>query len=492
MVVPRYPTERGEREIASRPATAAGIRPTAVAAVALAIFAIDTLTDRAVTVSVLYVTVVLMSASFTRTRSILFVSSGCIALTVLSLLLAPVTSESTAVTNELISIAAIGITTLLTLRNQSAESVLREKANVLEVAHEAIFVRDPNDVITYWSHGSEQLYGWTREEAVGRVWHELLEPIYPAPLEQITAELARADSWEGELVYMRSDGQRVVVESRWSLYRDERHRSVATVHTARDITERRRTEEALRQAQTNLAHVTRVTTLGELTASIAHEVNQPLTAIVNNANACLGLLSNGSRELDEVREALSEIVDDGDRAGAVIARVRSLVRKSPLEKIPLQLSDVVADVLALASSETAARRATICNEVSAGLPIVSGDRVQLQQVLLNLVINGLEAMSTVEDSRRLLTIRGRAGTQEGKRVTTISVRDTGIGLVAEEMGRLFEAFYTTKPLGMGMGLAISRSIIEAHGGRLWAEPNLGQGATFLFSLPAGENTGTPS
>ena len=492
MFAPRYPTERGEREIASQPAAAAGIRPTAVAAVALAIFAIDTLTDRTVTVSVLYVTVVLMSAGFTRTRSILLVASGCIALTVLSLLLAPGTSEGIAVINDFISIAAIGVTALLVVRNRSAEWGLHETASWLEVAHEAILVRDLNDVITYWSRGSEQLYGWTREEALGRVWHDLLKTIYPAPLEQIRTEFGGTGHWEGELVHTRRDRERVTVESRWSVYRDERHRPVATVHTDRDITERRCAEEALRQAQTKLAHLTRVTTLGELTASIAHEVNQPLTAIVNNANACLGLLSNGSRELDEVREALSEIVDDGDRAGAVIARVRSLVRKSPLEKRPLHLSDVVADVLVLASSETAARRATICNELSAELPIVYADRVQLQQVLLNLVINGLDAMSTVEASKRQLTIRGRAGTEDGKRLTTISVRDAGIGLVAEETGRLFEAFYTTKPSGMGMGLAISRSIIETHGGRLWAEPNHGQGATFLFSLPAAENTDTPS
>jgi two-component system sensor kinase FixL len=484
------PTQQGEREIASR-AAAAGFRPIAVAALALAIFALDTLTHREVTVSVLYITVVLMSAGFTRARGILLVSSGCIALTVLSFLLAPGSSEGTVAINDFISIAAIGITTLLTLRKQSAESVLRERANLLDVAHEAIFVRDSNDVITYWSRGSEQLYAWAREEAVGRVWHELLETFSPAPLSEITAELARAGYWEGELVHTRRDGKQVVVESRWSVYRDEQRRPTAILHTAKDITERRRAEEALRQAQMNLAHVTRVATLGELTASIAHEVNQPLTAIVNNANACLGLLPKGSRDLDEVRDALSEIVDDGDRASAVITRVRNLVRKSPLEKVPLRLSDVVADVLVVAASASAAHRATIRNEVPGELPIVSGDRVQLQQVLLNLVVNGLDAMDSLEEPRRLLTIRGRKDTQEGKSVATISVQDSGVGLTAEAMGRLFQPFYTTKPQGMGMGLAISRSIIEAHGGRLWAEPNDGHGATFLFSLPTAESVGAP-
>jgi signal transduction histidine kinase/PAS domain-containing protein len=255
-------------------------------------------------------------------------------------------------------------------------------------------------------------------------------------------------------------------------------------HIAQIAIERDRTQDSLRKAHANLAHATRVTMMGELTASIAHEVNQPLAAVVNNANACISLLPNGAPDLDEVREALAEIIDDADRASSVIARVRQLAKRAPIEKSPLDLGDVVKDVLALARYESAARRITIRTDLPADLPSVSGDRVQLQQVLLNLVINGMDAMNTVEESKRVLMICGCRGTRDGMPETCLSVQDSGAGIKHEEMDRLFEAFYTTKPQGMGMGLAISRSIIEAHCGRLWAEPNHGPGATFLFSLPS--------
>ncbi len=255
-------------------------------------------------------------------------------------------------------------------------------------------------------------------------------------------------------------------------------------HLASIAVEREQAEEALRQAQADLAHVSRVTTMGELTASIAHEVNQPLTAVVNNANACLDLLPKGAPNVEEVREALAEIIDDADRASAVILHVRQLAKRAPIEKSLLDLRDVVKDVLGLARYESAARRVTIHTDLPEDLPSVSGDRVQLQQVLLNLVMNGMEAMNTVEESKRVLTICGRLETRDGMRAASLRVQDSGTGFKPEEMDRLFEAFYTTKPQGMGMGLAISRSIIEAHGGRLWAEPNQGPGATFLISLPS--------
>ena len=258
-------------------------------------------------------------------------------------------------------------------------------------------------------------------------------------------------------------------------------------HMAQIAIERDRTHDSLREAQANLAHATRVATMGELTASIAHEVNQPLTAVVNNANASISLLPKGVSNLEEVREALAEIIDDANRASDVIARVRQLAKRAPIEKSFLDLRDVVQDVLALARYELAARRITIRTDLSKDLPSVSGDRVQLQQVLLNLIINGMDAMNKVEESKRVLTLCGRRETRDGTFEALLSVSDSGIGFKPEEMDRLFEAFYTTKPQGMGMGLAISRSIIEAHGGRLWAEPNQGSGVTFLFSLPAATN-----
>ena len=262
-----------------------------------------------------------------------------------------------------------------------------------------------------------------------------------------------------------------------------------------NIEDLNRTQHALHKAQAELAHMTRLTTMGELTASIAHEVNQPLTAVVNNANACISLLDpaskrpgeagpNGNSQLEEVREALGEILDDAERASAVIGRVRRLAKRAPFEKSSLALKDIVNDVLALSRYESATRGVTIRTDVSPDLPSVLGDRVQLQQVLLNLVINGMDAMNSVPEGKRILLVFGKHNTAAETPAVLVRVQDSGTGLKTEAMDRLFEPFYTTKPHGMGMGLAISRSIIEAHGGRLWAEPNQESGAAFLFTLPA--------
>jgi len=242
--------------------------------------------------------------------------------------------------------------------------------------------------------------------------------------------------------------------------------------------------EALRDVQAQLTHVTRVSTLGEVTASFAHELNQPLAAIVNNANACIRLLSSGSRDVDEMREALTDIVGDADRTSAIIERVRALAKRTPPEKLPVRLADVVDDVVALAAAESVARDVRILTQVTDDVPVVLGDRVQFIQVLYNLVKNGMEAMGTVDDRERKLEILGRPDVYKEEPVARISVQDDGIGLPRAQTDRVFEAFYTTKPRGLGMGLAISRSIVEAHGGRLWAESNAGPGATFSFVLPA--------
>jgi signal transduction histidine kinase len=287
------------------------------------------------------------------------------------------------------------------------------------------------------------------------------------------------------LVGLLSAAQRSATES---LRQARDSLAVKVQELERASAERDQAQGALHQAQAELAHVTRLTTMGELTASIAHEVGQPLTGVINNANACLGLLPDEAPNLEEVREALTEIIDDADRASAIITRIRQLSKRAPIEKSLLDLRDVVNDVLALARYESGTRRITIRTELPSDLPLVSGDRVQLQQVLLNLVVNGMDAMSAVEESRRVLIIRTGRESQNGVPAVLLCVKDAGAGLKPEEMDRLFEAFYTTKPEGMGMGLAISRSIVETHGGRLWAEPNQGPGATFLFSLPDAGDT----
>jgi PAS domain S-box-containing protein len=247
-----------------------------------------------------------------------------------------------------------------------------------------------------------------------------------------------------------------------------------------DITERRQAEEALRRAQAELAHVTRVMTVGELAASIAHEVNQPLTGVITNGNACLRWLGRTPPDLDEGREAVRRMIRDGSRASEVMARIRTLLRKAEPQKTRLAINDVIGEVIALAESEVHRNRVVLKTDLAADFPPVLGDRIQLQQVLLNLMLNGMEAMRAVTDRSRELIIRSQPEETDAIRV---AVQDAGVGIDPQDMDRIFTAFVTTKPEGLGMGLAISRSIIEAHGGRLWATPNAGPGATVQFTLP---------
>ena len=222
----------------------------------------------------------------------------------------------------------------------------------------------------------------------------------------------------------------------------------------------------------------------QLTASIAHEVNQPLAAVVASGNACLNWLSAAPPNLGKARDAVERIVRDGNRAGDVLKRVRALLRKAPLVKSSLNVNDVVREVLALVDGDLRKHGVEVSAELDSDLPLVSADFVQLQQVILNLVMNAVESMTAITDRPRVLQIRSRRHDLSGQSAVFVAVCDSGIGLTADAMTRVFEAFYTTKPQGMGMGLWICRSIIEAHGGQLTAEPNKDFGATFQFVLPA--------
>ena len=246
--------------------------------------------------------------------------------------------------------------------------------------------------------------------------------------------------------------------------------------------ERSRAEHALREAQAELAHVTRVMTMGELAASIAHEINQPLAAVVTNANACLRWLTGPTPNLDEAQAAVARIARDGNRASDVIGRIRALVKKSATEQAHLDINEVIQEVLGLIQTEIRKNEVVLRMKLAPDLPRILGDRVQLQQVILNLMMNGIETMSTVTNRSQDLLIRSCR--YESDKVL-IAVQDSGTGLETESLDHLFTAFFTTKPKGMGMGLAISRSIIEAHGGKLWASPNDGPGATFQFTLHVG-------
>ena len=243
-------------------------------------------------------------------------------------------------------------------------------------------------------------------------------------------------------------------------------------------------ELALAQARLELAHVARIATMGELTASIAHEINQPLTAVVTNGNFALRQIASGAPNLEELREAIAEIVNDGTRASAVISRIRALLQKGAPDRVELDINEVIQEVTILVRHEaTLSGGVSVRLDLAADLPRVLGDRVQLQQVLINLIINGIEAVRTLTDRPRQLLVKSAKNAD----AVLIQVQDSGKGLDQEQVGRIFEPFFTTKPQGIGMGLSISRSIIESHGGRLWTVPG-SSGALFQFTLPTNGNS----
>src|ERR1700685_3543354 len=248
------------------------------------------------------------------------------------------------------------------------------------------------------------------------------------------------------------------------------------------MAEQRRTEGALQVTRTELARVVRITTIGELAASIAHEVNQPLAAVVANADACVAWLARDNPNLVEARAAAERTTEGATRASEVIGRIRSLIHKTAPVRARVQINDIIAEVLALALRQASNNEVSVVTDLAPDLPPVLGDRIQLQQVILNLILNAIESMTGIRDRPRRLVIRSQAQDVDQVRV---SIEDSGIGVKAEIMGRLFEPFFTTRSQGIGMGLPISRSIVEAHGGRLWAESMVSQGSVFQFTLPCG-------
>jgi PAS domain S-box-containing protein len=366
-----------------------------------------------------------------------------------------------------------------------AEEELRESETrfrtFVDHAGDALFIQDLEQaIIVDVNREACESLGYTREELIGTTPHAFhLESDRP----QMQAAHERAAT--GEAVahrhwHRRKDGSLFPVEVRTTVFSYGARRFLLNI--ARDITDRLQAEEQrerLRQLEADLAHINRISVMGELAASIAHEINQPLSALVANGSACLRWLTREAPDLDEAREAARRIIRDGNRAAEVIAGVRALTRRAVAPRQELDLNATIREVLALVGDQARRNHVLVRTQFANDLAPVSGDRVQVQQVVLNLVMNGIEAMSTTDARARELVITTRNVAADQVQVT---VEDSGIGLDPKVMAKIFEPFYTTKPGGMGMGLSISRSILQAHGGRLWATARDGPGASLQFTL----------
>ncbi|MDF0516931.1 PAS domain S-box protein [Bradyrhizobium yuanmingense] len=607
------------------------------AVLAFAVFMIDVLTPLEGAVAVLYVVAILLAARTNRRSDIIVAATGCVVLTITAYLLSHYLEAITSpALRALVSLAAIGITTLLVLQNQAATTRLAAQARLLNLSHDMIFVRDRSGVITFWNKTAEQTYGWAADEALGQLADKLLRTNYPGRREAIEAGLLDTGRWEGRVEQRTKAGAVLTVDARWALQHDhlgtpvgvlethtdvtdrvaahsalvqseQRYRRMFDAsrigvveedwsglrtaldslrtegvdlgdHLARnpdfvaharglariidvnpamqamagassstafienvdkllgendrsfldalvafaegqrfhegetqlvridgakvpvlftitfppgsdgdqsvlvfvvDITERKQAQDALLAAQAELAHAARVATLGELSASIAHEVNQPLAAIVTSGEAGLRWLRRDVPDLKEVATTIGHVVAQGRRASEIVTRIRTFLKKASPQQDLLQIGEVIEEATALVARELAKDDVVLIVEARHGLPPVRGDRIQLQQVLVNLLVNAGQAMSGQSGSR---TITLRAGIVDSEALA-ITVQDNGPGIHPDDLPRLFDPFFTTKEGGMGMGLAICRTTVEAHGGRLSVASPTGSGATFQLTLP---------
>jgi PAS domain S-box-containing protein len=362
---------------------------------------------------------------------------------------------------------------------RASERSLRE---LTETIPQMLWSAEPDGVVDYCNQRALDYTGLSAEQVRGAGW---MKTVHRDDIEGMsrawTVAVSSGEPFQQEFRCLRAADQTY----RWCIsralpLRDPSGRILKWFGTVVDLHDWREAQQALQMTQAELARVSRLTTMGELAASIAHEVNQPLTAVTNNGSACLRLLANRSLEPEVLRRALEEIVADGTRASAVIARIRGFIKKAPVEKTDLDLNEVIQEVLALAGHELHKNQVLVECQLSNTLPLVRTDRIQVQQVLLNLIMNSIEAMTGANDQPRVLVVESRIDESGG---VLVAVRDSGAGL-GSQADRLFTPFFTTKANGMGMGLPISRSLIESHGGRLWAATNSPHGAVFSFTLPA--------
>jgi len=399
-------------------------------------------------------------------------------------------------------VEVIGTARDITERKRAEETIRRSEAYLAEaqrLSHTGTSAHNPaTGQLHYWSEETYRIWGFDPQQSPPDR-SVILQQIHPEDRDRASEEHLNAmhegKEYDQEFRIVRSDGAVRHVHIVGHPVFSASGELIEYVSTHMDVTEHKLAEQAIRsseaalqEARAELERVTRVTTMGELAASIAHEINQPLAGVVTSANAGLNWLAANPPNLSRTRETLERIRRDGTRGGEVLTRIRALLNRTPPAKTLVSVNQIVRDVLALTAGELRQHSIDLSLELAHNLPGIRGDSIQLQQVLLNLIKNAIEAMAGAANGQRAVRIQSRPGELDGKRAVAVEVSDTGVGFSSTEITRLFEAFHTTKPQGMGMGLWISRSIIESHHGRLTASSNHGPGATFVMILPT-ENQG---
>jgi PAS domain S-box-containing protein len=385
-------------------------------------------------------------------------------------------------------LATAAVITHLIAKMQRLTQELRRRESYLaeaqRIAHMGSWVwRVKGREALYLSEEWYCIFGFDSKDGPPK-WEDHLERIHPEDRARCRGVLERAtkekSDYEVEFRILLPGGTVKHIYTVGHPVLNESGDLIQFVGTSTDISERKRSEEALRQAQADLARVNRVNTVGELTASLAHEVNQPIAAAVTNANTCLRWLTREEPDVEEARAAATRIVKDGTRAAEIISRVRLLFKKGAQQRELVEVNEIIQEMAILLRSEAVRHNILVGTELEADLPPVLADRVQLQQVLMNLMLNAIDAMKDANGTRELVIKSRRAENDQ----VLVSVSDTGVGLPAQQAEQIFDAFFTTKPNGTGMGLSISRSIVDSHGGRLWAGDNSSRGTSFHFTLPA--------
>ncbi len=356
---------------------------------------------------------------------------------------------------------------------------------VVDTTPALLYSARPDGDLDFFNQRWLEYLGLPLDDVIGWRW---TAAVHPEDVDGLVGKwrssLVTGEPYEAEARVRRADGEYRRLLHRKVPLRDKAGNIVKWYGSSVDIEDRRRAEEAVQQSQAEFARVIRIASMGELTASIAHEINQPLAAVAMNAGASLHWLAAQPPNLAEAREAMARAMQEANRASRVIERIRTLLKKASPELRPLSVNEVIREVLALTRNELTTAGVAVQTELADDVPAVLGDHIQFQQVMLNLILNAVDAMSTITDRRRELLIKS-APDADG---VLVQVQDSGGGVDPDQANRIFEPFFTTKPQGIGMGLSISRSIIEAHGGRLWATPGHPHGAVFQFTLPEADST----